>query len=101
MRPRGNAAGVFFGPVALRAPGGQRGGATLCLRGVNPSHRSMPDNSLSANLPLTSYKVTICGLTELASLCDDNVTHLLSVLDVHHPVPQMFEQFPATRRELL
>jgi predicted protein tyrosine phosphatase len=61
----------------------------------------MPDNSLSAGPPLTPFKVTICGLTELASLCDDNVTHLLSVLDVHHPVPQMFEQFPAIERELL
>ena len=61
----------------------------------------MPDNSLSANLPLTPFKVTICGLTELPGLCDGDVTHLLSVLDVHHPVPALFDDFPALDRELL
>lgn len=61
----------------------------------------MPDTCQSADLPLVPYKLTICGLTELPDLCDDNVTHLLSVLDVHCPVPDTFERYPALERELL
>lgn len=51
--------------------------------------------------PLIPYKVTICGLTELGDLCDGNVTHVLSVLDMRHPVPARFNDFPAIDRELL
>jgi predicted protein tyrosine phosphatase len=61
----------------------------------------MPDDSPSTSLPLTPFKVTICGLMELPQLCDEGVTHLLSVLDLHQAVPTMFGQFPAIDRELL
>ena len=61
----------------------------------------MPDSNPPASLPLTPFKVTICGLVELPGLCNGGVTHLLSVLDVHHPLPESLADFSDVDRELL
>jgi len=59
----------------------------------------MPDSN--PRLPLTPYKVTICGLSELPDLCRGDVTHLLSLLDAHHPLPETLNGFQGVDRELL
>lgn len=61
----------------------------------------MPDSPLPARLPLVPYKITICGLNELPGLCGDGVTHLLSVLDIHHPLPESLAGFDGAECELL
>lgn len=59
----------------------------------------MPDSHPS--LPLTPYKVTICGLSELPGLCPGDVTHLLSLLDTHHPLPETLNGLGGIDSELL
>jgi predicted protein tyrosine phosphatase len=61
----------------------------------------MPDSQFPARTPLVPYKVTICGLTELPGLCGAGVTHLLSVLDIHHPLPESLASLQDIERELL
>ncbi len=56
---------------------------------------------LDSNPSLTPYKVTICGLGELPGLCNGDVTHLLSLLDARHPVPESLNTLDGVDRELL
>jgi predicted protein tyrosine phosphatase len=64
-------------------------------------HRSMPDIRHAAAPPLIPYKITICGLVDLPGLCDGDVTHLLSLLDFHHPLPETLDGFSGADCELL
>jgi predicted protein tyrosine phosphatase len=61
----------------------------------------MPDNAPSATTPLIPFKVTICGIPDLPDHAGGGVTHVLSLLDMHHPVPQALDAFDAVDRELL
>jgi predicted protein tyrosine phosphatase len=36
------------------------------------------------------FRITICGLDELAAHANMRVTHVLSILDPEHPVPEVF-----------
>ena len=45
-----------------------------------------------------SFRMTICGLPELAEHCDAGVTHVLSILDPDWPDPSDFAEFPPHRR---
>ncbi|HEX2889605.1 protein-tyrosine-phosphatase [Vineibacter terrae] len=56
---------------------------------------------MSDTAPLTAFKVTICGLSELPGLCNGDVTHLLSLLDMHHPPPEAFGGLNGVDHELL
>lgn len=60
----------------------------------------MPDNALPTH-PLTPFKVTICGIPDLPDHADAGVTHVLSLLDMHHPAPDSLEAFDTAHRELL
>jgi predicted protein tyrosine phosphatase len=48
--------------------------------------------------PLVPYRLTICGLGELAGFADEGVSHVLSILDPDWPEPQAFRRFPPHRR---
>jgi predicted protein tyrosine phosphatase len=61
----------------------------------------MPDSQPSSSLPLTPFKVTICGLSELPGLCNGDVTHLLSLIDMHHPLPESLISLGGIDHELL
>lgn len=39
------------------------------------------------------YRITVCGIEELADHCEMGVSHVLSILDPDHPVPQAFGSF--------
>ena len=39
------------------------------------------------------FGITICGLEELADHCETGASHVLSILDPDHPVPQVFGRF--------
>lgn len=62
----------------------------------------MPDSSSTVASPLTPFRITICGIPDLPGLCSGgDVTHLLSVLDTHHPLPESLADFRDVDRELL
>ena len=42
---------------------------------------------------IAPFKVTICGIEELAGHCNTNVSHALSILDPEWPVPEAFGAF--------
>ena len=42
---------------------------------------------------IAPFRITICGIEELAGHCDDNVSHALSILDPEWPVPEAFGAF--------
>jgi predicted protein tyrosine phosphatase len=42
---------------------------------------------------ITPFKVTVCGIEELAGHCNARVTHVLSILDPEWPVPDAFGAF--------
>ena len=48
------------------------------------------------NLPnrLTPFRVSICGLDEIAAFADQDVSHVLSILDPAYPEPTAFASFP-------
>ena len=48
--------------------------------------------------PLVRYRLTICGLGELAELADDGVSHVLSILDPDWPEPEALRCYPPQRR---
>jgi predicted protein tyrosine phosphatase len=39
------------------------------------------------------FRITVCGLDELADYCDARVSHVLSILDPEWPVPEAFGTF--------
>jgi predicted protein tyrosine phosphatase len=39
------------------------------------------------------FGITICGIEELAAHCDTGASHVLSILDPDHPVPEAFGAF--------
>ncbi len=39
------------------------------------------------------FKISVCGLEELAGHCDTGATHVLSILDPGYPVPEAFGQY--------
>ena len=42
---------------------------------------------------IAPFKITVCGIEELAGHCDANVSHALSILDPEWPVPEAFGAF--------
>jgi predicted protein tyrosine phosphatase len=42
---------------------------------------------------IAPFGITICGIEELASHCETGASHVLSILDPDHPVPQAFGRF--------
>ena len=39
------------------------------------------------------FRITVCGLDELAGYCETRVSHVLSILDPEWPVPEVFGSF--------
>lgn len=39
------------------------------------------------------FKISVCGLEELAGHCETGATHVLSILDPGYPVPEVFGQY--------
>jgi predicted protein tyrosine phosphatase len=42
---------------------------------------------------IAPFRITVCGIEELAGHCDGNVSHVLSILDPEWPVPGAFGAF--------
>jgi predicted protein tyrosine phosphatase len=42
---------------------------------------------------IAAFKITVCGLDELADHCETGASHVLSILDPDHPVPEAFGRF--------
>jgi predicted protein tyrosine phosphatase len=42
---------------------------------------------------IAPFKITVCGLDELADHCETGASHVLSILDPDHPVPEAFGRF--------
>jgi predicted protein tyrosine phosphatase len=42
---------------------------------------------------ITPFGITICGIDELAGHCETGASHVLSILDPDHPIPQAFGRF--------
>jgi predicted protein tyrosine phosphatase len=42
---------------------------------------------------LAPFRITVCGIEELAGHCDGNVSHIISILDPEWPVPEAFGAF--------
>jgi predicted protein tyrosine phosphatase len=42
---------------------------------------------------IAPFKITVCGIEELASHCEVGVSHVLSILDPDWPVPEAFGAF--------
>ena len=39
------------------------------------------------------FRITVCGIEELAGHCETRATHVLSILDPDYPVPEAFGQY--------
>ncbi|MFP4127005.1 MAG: tyrosine phosphatase family protein [Alphaproteobacteria bacterium] len=52
----------------------------------------------AAAAPLVPYRLTICGLNELARFAETGVSHVLSILDPDWPEPEAFRLYPPHRR---
>ena len=44
-------------------------------------------------IPDPPFRMTVCGIDELSTHCASGVTHVLSILDPGHPVPDAFGSF--------
>ena len=66
-----------------------------CWMGQNDRRLKAAAQDFSMNLP---FRVTICGLDELAGHCEGGVSHVLSILDPEWPVPTVFETYGEHRR---
>ena len=42
---------------------------------------------------IAPFKITVCGIDELAGHCETGASHVLSILDPEYPVPEAFGQF--------
>ncbi len=56
------------------------------------------DAAGAATASLVPYRLTICGLGELAAFADAEVSHVLSILDPDWPDPEAFRLYPPHRR---
>jgi len=56
------------------------------------------DAAAAISAALVPYRLTICGLGELAGFADTGVSHVLSILDPDWPEPEAFRLFPPHRR---
>jgi predicted protein tyrosine phosphatase len=43
--------------------------------------------------PLLPFGISVCGIEELAGHCETGASHVLSILDPDHPVPEAFGSF--------
>src|SRR5690242_16119889 len=39
------------------------------------------------------FRITVCGIEELAGHCETGASYVLSILDPDHPVPEAFGRF--------
>lgn len=39
---------------------------------------------------MSPFRITVCGIEELAGHCSARASHVLSILDPDHPVPEAF-----------
>jgi predicted protein tyrosine phosphatase len=53
-------------------------------------HRPPPGETMD---PITPFPVAVCGIEELAGHCETGISHVLSILDPDHPVPEAFGAF--------
>src|SRR3954454_14664570 len=42
---------------------------------------------------VTPFRITVCGIDELSDHCKTGASHVLSILDPDHPVPEAFGRF--------
>jgi predicted protein tyrosine phosphatase len=56
------------------------------------------DDTPASGAPLVPYRLTICGLGELAGFANAGVSHVLSILDPEWPEPEAFRLFAPHRR---
>jgi predicted protein tyrosine phosphatase len=42
---------------------------------------------------VTPFRITVCGIDELSGHCKTGASHVLSILDPDHPVPEAFGRF--------
>jgi predicted protein tyrosine phosphatase len=47
---------------------------------------------------IAPFRITICGLDELAGHSENGASHVLSILDPDHPVPEAFGRFGEHRK---
>jgi len=52
-------------------------------------------------MPLPTHKITICGIPELSQHCSIGVTHVLSIIDTHEPLPPALDDFRGIDHELI
>ena len=52
-------------------------------------------------MPLPDHKLIICGIPELTDHCRAGVSHVLSIIDTHEPVPPALGQFSGIDHELI
>jgi predicted protein tyrosine phosphatase len=42
---------------------------------------------------IAPFRITVCGIDELSGHCKTGASHVLSILDPDHPVPEAFGRF--------
>jgi len=47
---------------------------------------------------IAPFRITICGIEELLGHCETGASHVLSILDPDHPVPEAFGRFGEHRK---
>ena len=52
-------------------------------------------------MPLPDHKLIICGIPELSDHSMAGVSHVLSIIDMHEPVPPALGQFSGIDHELI
>ena len=52
-------------------------------------------------MPLPDHRLIICGIPELSQHAMAGVSHVLSIIDTHEPVPPALEEFHDVDRELI
>ena len=52
-------------------------------------------------MPLPDHKLIICGIPELTDHSGAGVSHVLSIIDTHEPVPPALDQFSGIDHELI
>ena len=52
-------------------------------------------------MPLPSHRIIVCGIPELPQHASVGVSHVLSIIDTHEPVPPALEEFCGIDHELV
>ncbi len=52
-------------------------------------------------MPLTTHRITICGIPELPQHAGAGVSHILSIIDTHEPRPPALDDFYEVDHELV